>query len=462
MSDVFNGRETGKEWKMTIREYYEHYSTKEGRKTIRYPLVLVDGSAKTVAELYDTCIKAHVEMIQKNAVAWHEMLMRYVKREDAVFWIRRYESSSQKAKAENNGRWPIRRACKTEYDDLSYVFVSNFDAHEILNMIRFVDAPSDDEFADLMKTNKFPLHYDDGEGSDENYIAVYPKVGSPKAGVLTVGHWYLAHILGVNKDYRCPVDFNAMCPRGNLSDWSKQGNVMVRKIAGKFPGERDLIVAHFLRFIDPLNYYVVPGKNFQDNHEYYFRQNQIGEYSVLCNYVAAKYCDIYGEKVMEEFREKVFANSLTEVSMGGQCNIDISYGANICTKSKSSTGAASSPASTQKDKSDSITEVKAEVAGCSEVEVGKLARGALRHLLVSNKVSESEIEQLLKAETSKEIFGLNYPALVAIDSMDARLSCRYYAGVLDIQNKKYRLCNDWYERNRERLVAWLKAHGSED
>ena len=109
---------------MTIREYYEHYSTKEGRKTIRYPLVLVDGSAKTVAELYDTCIKAHVEMIQKNAVAWHEMLMRYVKREDAVFWIRRYESSSQKAKAENNGRWPIRRACKTEYDDLSYVFVS--------------------------------------------------------------------------------------------------------------------------------------------------------------------------------------------------------------------------------------------------------------------------------------------------------------------------------------------------
>ena len=81
---------------------------------------------------------------------------------------------------------------------------------------------------------------------------------------------------------------------------------------------------------------------------------------------------------------------------------------------------------------------------------------------MSNKVSESEIEQLLKAETSKEIFGLNYPALVAIDSMDARLSCRYYAGVLDIQNKKYRLCNDWYERNRERLVAWLKAHGSED
>ena len=101
-----------------------------------------------------------------------------------------------------------------------------------------------------------------------------------------------------------------------------------------------MIVAHFLRFIDPLNYYVVPGKNYQDNHGYRFKNNQIGEYTVLCDYVAAKYRrDIYGETVMDEFRKKVFASPLYDIPACGQCNIDISYGPNICTKSNSSTGA---------------------------------------------------------------------------------------------------------------------------
>lgn len=324
---------------MTIAEYYKCYESKKGCKTIQYPIKLIDGAAKTVGELYDVCINEHVEKIQNNALKWHQMLMRYVEREDAIFWIRRYESSSKKAKADNNGRWPIRRACKTEYDDLSYVFVSNFDAHEILNMVRFVDEPSDIEFAKLMNEHRFPMHYDDGESSDEHYIASYPKIGSTKAGVLTVGHWYLAHILGVNEGYTCPADFNAMCPRGNLSDWSKQRNFMVRKVAGKFPGNKDLIVAHFLRFIDPLNYYIVPGKNYQDNHGYRFKNNQIGECAVLCDYVAAKYRDIYGETVMDEFRKKVFASPLYDTPTGCQCNIDISYGPNMCTKSNSSTGA---------------------------------------------------------------------------------------------------------------------------
>ena len=117
-----------------------------------------------------------------------------------------------------------------------------------------------------------------------------------------------------------------------------------------------------------------------------------------------------------------------------------------------------SPDSTQKKKSECVTEVTPVESGYSEMKIGLLARGALRHILVSNKVGASEIEQLLKAEASKEIFGLNYPALVSTDSMDVNLSCRYYVDELEIQNKKYRLCNDWYEKNREKLVSWLKAH----
>ena len=86
---------------MTIAEYYKCYESKKGCKTIQYPIKLIDGTAKTVGELYDVCINEHVEKIQNNALKWHQMLMRYVEREDAIFWIRRYESSSKKAKADN-------------------------------------------------------------------------------------------------------------------------------------------------------------------------------------------------------------------------------------------------------------------------------------------------------------------------------------------------------------------------
>jgi hypothetical protein len=195
-------------------------------------------------------------------------------------------------------------------------------------MVRFVDEPTEDEFAQLMNEHRFPLHFDNGESSDEHYIASYPKTGSTKAGVLTVGHWYLAHILGVNEGYLCPVDFNAMCPRGKLSDWTQQGNFKVRKIAGKFPGNKNLIVAHFLRFIDPLNYYVIPGKNYQDNHSYRFKNNQIGEYTVLNDYVAARYRQIYGTAVMDKFRDNVFAPPLHGNDVG-QCAIDITYGPDL-------------------------------------------------------------------------------------------------------------------------------------
>ena len=184
---------------MTITEYFQLYKSSAGKKLLCYPVSIESDYAYKFSELYDKCISLHIDKIMPHIIEWHNMFMRYVDLPEAVFWVRRYESSSKSDKKIHAGRWVTRRACKTENDDgFSYVFVSNFDVHEIFNMIRLGVKPDEEEFLMLMKNHKYHLHYDDGGSCEESDVAVYPKIGNTRSGVLTVNHWYLAHILGVN------------------------------------------------------------------------------------------------------------------------------------------------------------------------------------------------------------------------------------------------------------------------
>ena len=311
---------------MTITEYYQHYNTKAGKKTIAYPIEIHEGSAKTFDELYKNCIAQHINN-RDNVIAWHKMLLEYVKLPGAVFWVRRYESSSKTDKLSHGSHWVNRRACKTEYPDgFSYVFVSNFDAHEIFNMVRLGVVPDAKEFLRLMQNHQYPMHYDSGDSCEESAIAVYPRIGDPRFGVLTEKHWYLAHILSVNapNDYTCDVDFDRICPRGEVSHWSDADGYMVRRMSENLSqSEKEKVAAHFLRFVDPINYYVVPGKYYQDNHSYHFKNNQIGEYQLLNDYVAGQFAAIYGKDTIAGFRERVFAKPLPDTIHDEA--IDISY-----------------------------------------------------------------------------------------------------------------------------------------
>lgn len=298
---------------MTITEYYQLYKTKEGKKALAYPIEMQEGSARTFGELYKNCIAQHTNS-RDSVIAWHEMLLEYVDLPGAVFWVRRYESSSIKDKVAHGGRWVNRRACKTEHPDgFSYVFVSNFDAHEIFNMVRLGVVPDAKEFLQLMQNHRYPLHYDNGDSCEESDIAVYPRIGNPRFGVLTVNHWYLAHILGVNDpgDYTCAVDFEQICPRGTCSQWSAAHGYPVRRMSKNLDkNQKDLIAAHFLRFVDPLNYYVIPGNSYQNHHGTHYQKNQIGEYGPLNDYVAGQFAALYGEERMAEFRKRVFAKPI--------------------------------------------------------------------------------------------------------------------------------------------------------
>lgn len=314
---------------MTITEYYENY-----RSNRKYKPTFFSGKDETINDFYDNCIEKHIQELDINYVlAWHNMLVNYINREenDQVFWVRYYESGNKQ-----NGRWNNRRACKTEFKDgFSYVFVSNYDAHEILNMVRLKVEPDVEEFTKLMKEHTFPLHYDSGKSCEESDICTYPKIGTVRGGILTPEHWYLAHIIGVKSPYYdttgnvIDFDVNRVFPRGELSDWKTNNEVTVRRINDILTKEeKEIVKAHFLRFVDPLNYYVVPGKNCQSSK--YFK-GQIGEYECINNYMRDKFRQKYKHKY-KEF-EQIALAPVSNLS-DGNISIDIEYGLHITTTKK--------------------------------------------------------------------------------------------------------------------------------
>lgn len=304
---------------MTITEYYDSYKTNRGKENIEFSYTIPDHSEhpdEKISDFFKNCISKnnlHEEQhLINNVKAWHEMLVKYSNRDDAVFWIRRYEGSSKEEKAANGGRWINRRGCRTDFNNTSYVFVSNFDVHEIFNMVRLGVEPDIDEFANLMKNYEFPMHYSDSNTSDESFAAAYPHLINPPTGVFSKKHWYLAHIIGIksspyyNNGDKILVDekYPDLFSRGDLSEWKMHNGHKVRKINRDLNSEEKAIVkAHFLRFIDPLNYYIVPSEKYQISSV----KNQIGEDSDLNAFMSNVIADAYGKTTLEEFRETVMA-----------------------------------------------------------------------------------------------------------------------------------------------------------
>lgn len=101
-----------------------------------------------------------------------------------------------------------------------------------------------------------------------------------------------------------------------------------------------------------------------------------------------------------------------------------------------------------------VTEETALEEYYTEQKIGKLVRSSLVQLLESNKVSAAEIEQLQTKAYSKEIFNLNFPLLVQLDGEYDKV--RYYRDPIVFNNIEYVLCSQWFNKDRELLINWIK------
>ena len=80
-------------------------------------------------------------------------------------------------------------------------------------------------------------------------------------------------------------------------------------------------------------------------------------------------------------------------------------------------------------------------------------------LILEGFENDSAVGDLLSEEYSKEAFGLNYPLLAKDGELFEKR--RYYVSPLTICGARYYLCNNWFERNRAALEAWIAQHEEE-
>ena len=91
-----------------------------------------------------------------------------------------------------------------------------------------------------------------------------------------------------------------------------------------------------------------------------------------------------------------------------------------------------------------------------EMKIGQIARTVLRDLIESKDIKDPVITKLQDPVYSKDVLGVKYPVLVAEGS--AFDPNRYYAAPIEIKGKKFYLTNDWYEKNRDKLIDWIEKN----
>lgn len=424
---------------MTIKEYFYNYS-----ENSKFDQPLITGNFATVQDFYDGFVK-HYLLDPATVIAWHKMLVDYANDSKAILWARYYESGSKKS-----GRWDTRRACFTKFQDgFSYVFVSNYDVHEIFNMVRKGIVPNKKEFLDLMTSFDYPMHYDRGQSCEESFIAKYTNsIGSVHGGILTKQKLYLAHIEGLKEGFYLDKPLNDILhddkltekerdhifPRGLVQDWDSTTSTRHLDYSLTYD-EKAIVKAHFLRFVDPLNYFLTPSGD-NHTHSWHCGKSNIGECKPLCQFVKCEFTNYYGSNVMDEFNDLAMVNkkpisqinSLKNTAVQ-LINVNVSN-AKLRGKLANSLHAVTKPSTHGSRKPNQIAAI---------------ARKTLLELHNNGLLDQRIINDLLDKNYSKKNFNINYPVL------SKTAGDRYYVNELF---QGYRLCREWFAGMDKNIYEW--------
>lgn len=291
--------------------------------TINVPRVtpLRDGKAQTAEEFWDSFV-AHNLPATDVVLKWHEVLKEYVKQPDAMFAIRGYNTAAK------DNYDSLRRGFLTRTNaGYSFFYTDNFHAAYYLKMAMDGYVPTVEEMLDTYNSREFPARFG-RDTSNERAMMAMPKGIDP--GIQTAGY-KLAHILNVGKDY-CVHGRSTSLSQiiqeyfdgGQRSDWKLNTDVTGSYFLREYevdPEARKLLVAEFLRFVHPFNYFLTPKKTCSISSV----SSDIAEYQPLVDYVQAKYATLYGDAYME-FLSLVMPERSSPPSVRSNIVIDLKYG----------------------------------------------------------------------------------------------------------------------------------------
>lgn len=238
---------------------------KQKLNNIKQPLVtpLGQGEASSIAELWEKFIEPRLPQCEV-VLEWHRVLMEYITQPEAVFPVRGYNSEPDKI---HYGK--LRRGFLTLTDDkYSFFYTDNFHAAYYLKMAIDGYIPTVQELLSTYQQREFPSRFGP-DTTEERKLMAIPKGKDP--GFQTSGY-LIAHIFDAGKSFyengtalslkRHILD--VYFPRGERSDWIQRedntGKFYLRELHVA-PEAKKYMVAAFLRFVHPFNYFLMPKKS---------------------------------------------------------------------------------------------------------------------------------------------------------------------------------------------------------
>ncbi len=214
----------------------------------------------TIDELYENIINAN-QLDHYTVLNWWRALIDYTQGEDPLrVFVRKLENPDP---GMTNGR----RGFVSCFDDgLSYVYCDNSFARGIYGVTKEPYAPNNGaDFREAVNLRRLKCLLKTDRGDEQatdqagRRYCVYRHGQSPRG----LSGWKVAHIIGVNQFY-CG-DYNAFqsrnFTRGVLADWTYDqgyGFLVRHRGAMEDPDDRNFFIAHFLRFANPMNYFLIP------------------------------------------------------------------------------------------------------------------------------------------------------------------------------------------------------------
>lgn len=397
----------------------------------------------------------------KNVVVeMYQLLLKYINDKDAVFAIRCFGSWPNKL----HDNKELRRGFYNKTDsDYSFFYTDNFYAAYFCKMAIDGYVPDYDEFKHAMISRKFPARF--GRSTkEERDRAAYSIDGSKgKDPLFTRNGYKIAHVFNAGKDYEINgenLTINNICskyfPRGNYNDWNIEhdsyGQFYVRNLSISDPVALEILKAHFLRFVCPLNYVLTPGGK-HHNTITKVPQNDIAECPELQQYAVEQFNKIYGD-VYRDFLSRIMISTLPTINNPGDYYIGITYGYNIGSN-KQNANLLSSVSQVSKQ-SKQITNSNKTVNSLSMqslkvLKSGEYARKIFTALLKSGELSSGMLLNLRNKKYCSDNISISYPVIVelGVDTFDPK---RYYKTLV---LGKYLICSQWYERHIERINTWL-------
>lgn len=240
-------------------------SLKQKLNNIKQPFVtpLGQGKAASITELWEKFIEPRLPQ-RETALMWHRVLMEYITQSNAVFPVRGYNSEPDKI---HYGK--LRRGFLTLTDDkYSFFYTDNFHAAYYLKMAIDGYIPTVQELLSTYQQREFPSRFGPDTAEERKLMAI-PKGKDP--GFQTSGY-LIAHIFDAGNAYyegskKLSLKkhiLDVFFPRGKRTDWIQRedntGKFYLRELHVA-PEAKKYMVAAFLRFVHPFNYFLMPKRS---------------------------------------------------------------------------------------------------------------------------------------------------------------------------------------------------------